>query len=162
MKNTKICHEMEETSLSKDIKMREKVTSVTKPAAEQVISLKQSITKKEREISAALNMAIDMANEYNKLDNKRKAQARENTKQVEHHKKLAASRLNKMLESRQEATDLQVCIESINEKHDEESAAAKAKIATLTRKLRISEEKVDSLEYELAEAIESIDVSLSL
>ena len=62
-----------------------------------------------------------------------------------------------MLYSQQEATDLQVCIESINEKHDEESAAAKAKIATLTRKLRTSEEKIDSLEYELAEAIELIN-----
>ena len=107
-------------------------------------------------------MALDMANGYNQLNKKRKAQARENTKQVEHHKKLAASRLNKILESQQEATDLQVRIESIYEKHDEESAAAKAKIATLTRKLRTSEEKVDSLKYELAEAIESINVSTPL
>ncbi len=107
-------------------------------------------------------MAIDMANEYNQLDNKRKAQARENTKQVEHHKKLAASRLDKMFESQQEATDLQVSIESIKEKHDEEIAAAKAKIATLTSKLHTSEEKIESLEDELTEAIESIDISTPL
>ncbi len=136
---------MEETILSKDIKLRKRVTAVTKRAAEQVTSLKQSITKKERDISEVLNMALDMANEYNQLDNKRKAQARENTKQVEHHKKLAASRLDKMLESQQEATDLQVSIESIKEKHDEEIAAAKAKIATLTSKLHTSEEKIESL-----------------
>ena len=144
--------------MSKDIKLRKRVTAVTTQAAEQVTSLKQSITKKERDISEVLNMAIDMANEYTQLDNKRKAQARENTKQVEHHKKLAASRLDKMLESQQEATDLQVSIESIKEKHDEEIAAAKAKIATLTSKLHTSEEKIESLEDELTEAIESIDI----
>jgi len=162
VQNTKIRHEMEETILSKDIKLREIVTAVKKRAAEQVTSLKQVITKKDRDISEVNNMAIDVANEYNQLDNKRKAQARETTKQVEQHKKLAASRLQKMIKSKQEATDLQVCIESMNEKHAEELAAAKVKIASLRRELRTSEVKVESLECELTEAIESIDVSTPL
>ena len=66
--------------MSKDIKLREIVTTVKKQAAEQVTSLKQVITKKDRDISEVNNMAIDVANEYNQLDNKRKAQARETTK----------------------------------------------------------------------------------
>jgi predicted RNase H-like nuclease (RuvC/YqgF family) len=52
-----------------------------------------------------------------------------------------------------------VYIESINEKHDEELAAAKAKIASLTRELRTNKEEVESLECDLTEAIETIDVS---
>ncbi len=67
-----------------------------------------------------------------------------------------------MIMSKQEATDLQVCIESINEKHAEELAATKAKIASLRRELCTSEEKVESLECELTEAIELIDVSTPL
>ena len=150
---------MEETILSKYIKLREIVTAVKKRAAEQVTSLKQVITKKDRDINEVNNMAIDVANEYNQLNNKRKAQARETTKQVEHHKKLAASRLEKMMQSQLEATDLQVCIESIKDKHDDELAEAKSKIASLTRELRTNKEEVESLECDLAEAIETIDVS---
>ena len=55
-----------------------------------------------------------------------------------------------------------MCIESINEKHAEELAAAKAKIASLRREFRTSEEKVESLECELTEAIELINVSTPL
>jgi chromosome segregation ATPase len=150
---------MEDTILSKDIKLREKVTTITKQAVEQVSSLKQVITKKDKDISEISNMAIDVATEYNQLDNKRKAQVRETTKQVEHHKKLAASRLEKMIQSQQEATDLQISIESINEKQDNELAAAKSKIASLTRELHTNKEKVESLECDLTEAIETIDVS---
>jgi len=145
--------------LSKDIKLRERVTAVTKQAVEQVTSLKQVIAKKDRDISEISNMAIDVANEYNQLDKKRKAQARETTKQVQHHKKLAASRLEKMMQSQLEATDLQVYIESIKDKHDDELAEAKSKIASLTRELRKEKEKVEGLECDLAEAIETIDVS---
>ena len=159
VENTKIRHEMEDTIFSKDIKLREKVTTVTKRAVEQVNSLKQVITKKDKDISEISNMAIDVAPEYNQLDKERKAQARETTKQVEHHKKLAASRLEKMMQSQLEATDLQVCIESIKDKHDDELAEAKSKIASLTRELRTNKEKVESLECDLAEAIETIDVS---
>ncbi|KAL3801413.1 hypothetical protein HJC23_007023 [Cyclotella cryptica] len=139
--NTKIRHEMEDTILSKDIKLRKKVTTITKRAVKQVSSLKQVITKKDKDISEISNMGKDVATEYNQLDNKRMAQARETTKQVEHHKKLAASRLEKMIQSQQEAADLQMRIESINEKHDEELAAVKSKIASLTRELRPNKEK---------------------
>lgn len=118
--------------MSKDIKLREKVTAITKQAAEQVTSLKQVITKKDRDISEVNDMAISMVDEYNTLDKKQKAKSRESRRQIERHKKLAASQFKKLTESKQQATDLKASIDTIMEKHDKEMSLVEAKIVSLT------------------------------
>lgn len=118
--------------MSKDIKLREKVTAITKQAAEQVTSLKQVITKKDRDISEVNDMAISMVDEYNTLNKKQKVKSRESRRQIEHHKKLAASQFKKLTESKQQATDLEASIDTIIEKHDKEMSLVEAKIVSLT------------------------------
>ena len=152
-------HEMEETILAHEMKHREKVIAVNKRATEKVASLKKAITHKDKEISDINDMAISMADEYSTLENQRKAQSRETTKLVEHHKKLATTRLEKMSTYKQQSEDHQLYIESLQQQHEQELAPVTAEVASLKHQLSQWKDNIQHLETELTEAIEEIHVS---
>ena len=143
----------------KDAQRREAVKSVSQRSVQQVSSLKKAITQKDMELAEVNEMAIEVADEYNQLDNRSKALAREKTKNALHHKNLADTRLQRLQDIQHQSTDLEACIESLKEHHDEEMASANERIESLSTQLRSSADKVETLEYDLAEAVEEIDVS---
>ena len=135
------------------------MTAITKRSAEQLNSLKQEVAQKDRAITEVNDMALHVADEFNQLKNQKLAESRSTAKQLEHHKKLAATRLEKLTELQQVTAGHQVTIDEMRENHEEKESMFTTKIAELTLQLRKSEEKVDSLERELAEAIEEVHVS---
>ena len=153
---------MEESRSSNSIKLREKVNSVTKRSAEQLNSLKQEVAQKDRHISEVNDMALHVADEFNQLKNEKLAESRSHAKQLEHHKNLAATRLQKLTELQQVTVDQQATIDEMRESHEEKESMFTTKIADLTLQLRKSEEKIGILESELAEAIEEVHVSFPL
>ena len=153
---------MEESLSSNNIKLIEKVTAVTKQSAKQVNSLKQTIEQKERDFSEINDLAIQVADEYHHLKNQRLAESRSTTKQLDHHKYMAASRLKKLNQAQQQVNDLEEHMETIHSKHQQELDYANEQIATMKMQLSKREEEVATLGSDLAEAIEEISVSLSL
>ena len=150
---------MDDSLSSNNIKLREKVNAVTKRSAEQVNSLKQTVAQKDRAITEVNDMALHVADEFNHLKNEKLAESRSNAKQLEHHKKLAATRLEKLTELQQVTVDQQATIDEMRESHEEKESMFTTKIADLTLQLRKSGDKIGSLESELAEAIEEVHVS---
>ena len=153
---------MEESLSSNNIKLIEKVTAVTKRSAKQVNSLKKTIEQQDRDFSEIDDMAIQVADEYHHLKNKRLAESRSTMKQLDHHKNMAASRLKKLNKSQQQVNDLEENMETIHYKHQQELDDANEQIATMKMQLSKREEEVETLGSDLAEAIEEISVSLSL
>ena len=137
------------------------MNAITKRSAEQLNSLKQEVAQKDRAITEVNDMALHVADEFNQLKNEKLADSRSHAKQLEleHHKKLAATRLEKLTELQQVTAGHQVTIDEMRENHEEKESMFATKISELTLQLRKSEEKVDSLERELAEAIEEVHVS---
>lgn len=148
----------EQDMVAKNSQRKEAIKSVSQRAVKQVSSLKKAITQKDSELAEVHEMAIEVADEYNQLDNRSKALAREKTKNALHHKNLADTRLQRLQDIQHQSTHLEACIESLKEHHDEEMASANECIDSLSTQLRSSAAKVEALEYELAEAVEEIDV----
>eukprot|EP00956_Cyclotella_meneghiniana_P035651 scaffold116894_cov80-Cyclotella_meneghiniana.AAC.3 len=154
---SKLRAQLEESLSSNDIKLRGKVLAVTKRSAEQVNSLKQTVAQKDRAITEVNDMALHVADEFNQLKNEKLAKSRSITKQLEHHKKLAAIRLEKLTELQQVTVDQQVnTIDEMRENHEEKESMSTTKIAGLTSQLHKSEKKIETLECELAEAVEEV------
>jgi hypothetical protein len=109
---------LEESLSSNNTKLIEKVTAVTKQSAKQVNSLKQTIEQQERDFSEINDMAIQVADEYHHhLKNQRLAESRSTTKQLDHHKYMAASRFKKLNKAQQQVNDLEEHMETIHSKH---------------------------------------------
>ena len=151
---------MDDSISSKNIKLREKVQAVTKRSAEQLNSLKQTVAQKDRAITEVNDMALNVADEYNQLKNQKLAESRSSTKQLEHHKKLATTRFEKITELQQLSLDQQACIDKMRQNHADNESIAAAKISELTAQLLNRDKKINSLESELAEAIEEVHVRL--
>lgn len=162
LENSNMRREMQEALDSKDIQMREKLKAATKRSSLQINSLKQVITSKDRDISEVNDMAISMADEYSDLNKKAQAQRRDTSYLLEHHKKLATTRLEKMSAYKEESESHRLFIESLQEEHAEELASVKEEVDSLTKQLRDCKDKIQSLESELSEAVEEIVVSFEL
>lgn len=156
---SKLRAQWEASISSNDIKLVQKVAAVTKRSAKQVNSLKQTIEQQDRDISEINEMAIQVADEYHHLENQRLAETRTTTKQLDHHKNIAAARLMKLNKSQQQVNDLEGHMETIHYKHQQELDDANEQIAALKMQLSKREEEVDTLGSDLAEAIEEISVS---
>ena len=157
--NSKLQATYERDMVAKDSQRKEAIKTVSQRVVQQVSSLKKAITQKDKELAEVNEMAIEVADEFNHLDNQSKASAREHAKRALHHKHLADTRLQKLQDIQRVSADQEACIESLKEHHDEEIASANQLIESLSIQLRSSAEKVKGLEYELAEAVEEIDVS---
>eukprot|EP00956_Cyclotella_meneghiniana_P008261 scaffold11020_cov66-Cyclotella_meneghiniana.AAC.1 len=153
---SKLRAQLDDSLSSNNIKLREKVNAVTKRSAEQVNSLKQTVAQKDRAITEVNDMALHVADEFNQLKNEKLADSRSHATQLEHHKKLAATRLQKLTELQQVTVDQQATIDEMRESHEEKESMFTTKIADLTLQLRKSGDKIGSLESELAEAIEEV------
>ena len=162
IENSNLRREMQEALDSKDIQMREKLKAATMRSSQRINSLKQVIANKDRDISEANEMAISVADEYSDLNRTAKVQCRDTSKQAEHHKKLAATRLEKMNSYKEESESHRLFIESLQEEHAEELASVKDEVESLTKQLRVCKDKIQSLESELSEAVEEIVVSLEV
>ena len=91
------------------------MNAVTKRSAEQLNSLKQEVAQKERAITEVNDMALHVADEFNQLKNQKLAESRSTAKQLEHHKKLPATRLEKLTELQQVTAGHQVTIDEMRE-----------------------------------------------
>ena len=149
----------EQDMVAKESQRKDAIKSVSQRAVQKVSSLKKAILQKDKELAEVNDMAIEVADEFNHLDNHSKALAREHAKRALHHKHLADTRLQKLQDIQEVSADREACIEALKEHHDEEIASANQLIESLSTQLRSSTEKVKELEYDLAEAVEEIDVS---
>ena len=114
--------------------------------------MKQTVAQKDRHISEVNDMAINVADEFNHLKNEKLAESRSTSKQLEHHKNLAANRLQKLTELQQVTVAQQATIDEMRENHELQEPMSASKIAELTSQIRKSEDKI-------AEAIEEVHVS---
>lgn len=79
----------EQDMVAKNSQRKEAIKSVSQRAVKQVSSLKKAISQKDRELAEVNDMAIEVADEFNQLDNQSKALARDHAKRALHHKHLA-------------------------------------------------------------------------
>jgi len=142
--NSKLRAQLEESLSSNNIKLREKVSAVTKRSAEQVNSLKQAVAQKDRDITEVNDMALHVADELYQFKNEKLAESRSTAKQLEHHKKLAANRLQKLTELQQVTVAQQATIDEMRENHEEQESMSASKIADLTLQLRKSGDKIET------------------
>ena len=156
--HSKLRETYEQDMVAKDSQRKEAIKSVSQRAVQQVSSLKKAISQKDKELAEVNDLAVEVADEFNLLDNQSKALARDHAKRALHHKNLADTRLQKLQYIQQVSANREACIESLKEHHDEEMASANQLIDSLSTQLRSSAAKVEGLEYELAEAVEEIDV----